>query len=53
MFEEKKTFLGLSFLSLVLLGGGVILLLWLVLPRLELIGRWATLVVGGPPCCSC
>jgi len=47
MFEEKKTFLGLSFLSLLLLGGGVILLLWLVLPRLELIGRWASLSVAG------
>ena len=47
MLEDKKTFLGLSFLSLVLLGTAVLLLFWLVLPRLELIGRWLTLSLGG------
>ncbi len=47
MLEDKKTFLGLSFLSLVLLGTAVLLLFWLVLPRLELLGRWLTLLVGG------
>lgn len=47
MFEEKKTFLGLSFLSLIILCGGVVLLLWLVLPRLEQFGRWATLAAVG------
>ncbi|HTY08986.1 MAG TPA: DUF116 domain-containing protein [Candidatus Edwardsbacteria bacterium] len=47
MLGDKKTFLGLSFLSLVLLGTAVLLLFWLVLPRLELIGRWLTLVAGG------
>jgi hypothetical protein len=47
MLEDKKTFLGLSFLSLVLLAAAVLLLFWLVLPRLELIGRWLTLLVGG------
>ncbi|MCU0606887.1 MAG: DUF116 domain-containing protein [Candidatus Edwardsbacteria bacterium] len=47
MFAEKKTFLGLSVLSLVILAGGVLLLFWLVWPRLELVGRWATLSVAG------
>ena len=47
MLTDKKIFLGLSFLSLVLLGTAVLLLFWLVLPRLELIGRWLTLLLGG------
>lgn len=47
MFAEKKTFLALSVLSLIILAVGVLLLFWLVLPRLELIGRWATLAVAG------
>jgi len=46
MFSQKKIFLGLSFLSLLILGAGVALLLWLVTPRLELIGRWATLAAA-------
>lgn len=47
MFAAKKTFLGLSVLSLFILAGGIALLFWLVLPRLELVGRWATLSLAG------
>jgi hypothetical protein len=40
MKNDKKTFIGLSLLSLVLLTGGVAVLFWLVVPRLRLMESW-------------
>jgi len=36
----KRLFLALSFVSLAILGSGVILLFWLVMPRLQMLAEW-------------
>ena len=40
MKNDKKIFLSLSLLSLVILVGGVAVLFWLVVPRLQLLASW-------------
>lgn len=40
MNGSKKIFLILSFVSLAILGAGVVLLFWLVMPRLQMISGW-------------
>jgi len=46
MNDGKKLFLSLSFISLVILGAGVILLFWLVMPRIQMLGQWIFYAVG-------
>lgn len=46
MNGSKKIFLILSFVSLAILGAGVILLFWLVMPRLQMMGLWLFYSVG-------
>jgi hypothetical protein len=43
----KRLFLGLSFISLAILGSGVLLLLWLVMPRLQMLAPWLAYLLGG------
>ena len=47
MKKDRGLFIGLSLLSLVLLAIAVVVLFWLVMPRLEMLGRWAVAAVGG------
>lgn len=46
MKRDKDMFIGLSLLSLLLLAITVVVLFWLVMPRLEMMGRWAVATVG-------
>lgn len=46
MNSSKKIFLILSFVSLAILGAGVILLFWLVMPRLQMLAGWLFYSVG-------
>jgi hypothetical protein len=42
----KRLFFTLSFISLAILGTGVILLFWLVMPRLQMLAQWLYYSVG-------
>ena len=42
----KRLFLALSFVSLAILGTGVILLFWLVMPRLQMLSEWMFYAAG-------
>ncbi len=42
----KRLFLALSFVSLVILGTGVVMLFWLVMPRLQMLAQWSFYTAG-------
>lgn len=46
MNAGKRLFLALSFVSLAILGSGVILLFWLVMPRLHMLAEWLFYTAG-------
>ena len=47
MSPGKRMFLGLSFVSLAILGTGVALLFWLVMPRLKMLASWISYMMVG------
>lgn len=47
MNSSKRLFLGLSFVSLAILGTGVALLFWLVMPRLQMLAPWISYMMVG------
>lgn len=47
MNSGKRLFLGLSFVSLAILGTGVALLFWLVMPRLQTLAPWVFYMMVG------